>query len=148
MFFICSSSLFASSTYTFPYMAHNKQIINKENFNYAVQKVKVDASHANQRRSHVQWSGMDDNHISKIHCYLYASNCLVHTHTHPFISPLSGTTQVSRYQKGKTNLAYTQARASEWQSHQLGHMQVCNCLLHVMKMSDSEVRCRSQWPRG
>jgi len=26
------------------------------------------------------------------------------THTHPFNSPLSGTTQVSRYQKSKTNL--------------------------------------------
>jgi len=26
------------------------------------------------------------------------------THTHPFNGPLSGTTQVSRYQKGKTNL--------------------------------------------
>ena len=26
-----------------------------------------------------------------------------HTHTHPFNGPLSGTTRVSRYQKGKTN---------------------------------------------
>ena len=26
-----------------------------------------------------------------------------HTHTHPFNGPLSGTTQVSQYQKGKTN---------------------------------------------
>ena len=30
---------------------------------------------------------------------LYAHN--THTHTHPFNGPLSGTTQVSRYQKGK-----------------------------------------------
>jgi len=37
----------------------------------------------------------------------------------------SGTTQVSRYQKGKTNLDFTEARDSEWQWHQLGHMQVC-----------------------
>jgi len=37
-----------------------------------------------------------------------------HTHTHPFNSPLSGTTQVSRYQKGKTNLDFTGARDSEW----------------------------------
>ena len=29
-----------------------------------------------------------------------------HTHTHPFNGPLSGTTQVSRYQKGKTNLDF------------------------------------------
>jgi len=35
---------------------------------------------------------------------------------------LSGTT---RYQKGKTNLDFTEARDSEWQWHQLGHMQVC-----------------------
>jgi len=27
-----------------------------------------------------------------------------HTHTHPFNGPFSGTTQVSRYQKGQTNL--------------------------------------------
>jgi len=32
---------------------------------------------------------------------------------------------VSRYQKGKTNLDYTETRDSEWQWHQLGHMQVC-----------------------
>jgi len=30
-----------------------------------------------------------------------------------------GTTQVSRYQKGKTNLDFTEARDSEWQWHQL-----------------------------
>ena len=50
---------------------------------------------------------------------------MLHTHTHPFIGPLSGTTRVSRYQKGKTNLDFTEARDSEWQWHQLGHMQVC-----------------------
>jgi len=32
---------------------------------------------------------------------------LARMHTHPFNGPLSGTTQVSRYQKGKTNLAFT-----------------------------------------
>jgi len=48
-----------------------------------------------------------------------------HTHTHPFNSPFSGTTGVSQYQKGKTNLDFTEARDSEWQWHQLGHMQVC-----------------------
>jgi len=32
---------------------------------------------------------------------------------------------VSQYQKGKTNLDFTEARDSEWQWHQLGHMQVC-----------------------
>jgi len=32
---------------------------------------------------------------------------------------------VSQYQKGKTNLDFTEARDSEWQWHQLGHMQIC-----------------------
>ena len=50
---------------------------------------------------------------------------ITHTHTHPFNGPFSGTTQVSQYQKGKTNLDFTEARGSEWQWHQLGHMQVC-----------------------
>jgi len=50
------------------------------------------------------------------------------THTHPFNGPFSGITQVSRYQKGKTNLDFTEARDSEWQWHQLGHMQVCTVL--------------------
>jgi len=51
-----------------------------------------------------------------------------HTHTHPFNSLWSGTTQVSRYQKGKTNLDFTGARDSAWQWHQLEHMQVCTSL--------------------
>ena len=45
--------------------------------------------------------------------------------THLFNSPLSRTSRVSRHQKGKTNLDFTEARDSEWQWHQLGHMQVC-----------------------
>jgi len=37
---------------------------------------------------------------------------------------------VSRYQKGKTNLDFTETRDSEWQWHQPGHniMQVCTSL--------------------
>jgi len=49
-------------------------------------------------------------------------------HTHAFNGPFSGTTQVSRYQKGKNNLDFTEARDSEWQWHQLSHMQVCTSL--------------------
>ena len=48
--------------------------------------------------------------------------------THPFKGAFSGTTWVSRYQKGKTNLDFTEARDSEWQWHQLGRMQVCTLL--------------------
>ena len=51
-----------------------------------------------------------------------------HTHTHTFNGPFSGTTRVSWYQKGKTNLDLTEARDSEWQWHQLGHTQVCTLL--------------------
>ena len=35
---------------------------------------------------------------------------IANTHTHPFNGPFSGTTRVSRYQKGKTNLDFTEAR--------------------------------------
>ena len=35
------------------------------------------------------------------------------------------TTRVSRYQKGKTNLDFTEARDSEWQWNPLDHTQVC-----------------------
>jgi len=64
---------------------------------------------------------------------LYISSPLPKTlctwlHTHPFNGPFSGTTQVTRYQKGKTNLDFTEARDSEWQWHQLGHMQVSTSL--------------------
>jgi len=49
-------------------------------------------------------------------------------HTRTFNGPLSGTTRVSRYQKGKTNLDFTEATDSDWQWHQLGHMHVCTSL--------------------
>jgi len=53
---------------------------------------------------------------------------LNNTHTHTFSGHLSGTTRVSRYQKGKTNLDFTEARDSEWQWNPLCHMQVCTSL--------------------
>ena len=59
------------------------------------------------------------NWLTKVH---------TETHTRLFNDPLSGTTWVCRYQKGKTNLDFTEARDSEWQWHQLGHMQVCTSL--------------------
>jgi len=57
----------------------------------------------------------------KINQFVFVCN----THTRPFSGPFSGTTLVSRYQKGKNNLDFTEARDSEWQWHQLGRMQVC-----------------------
>ena len=47
---------------------------------------------------------------------------------HPFNGPFSGTTRESRYQQGKTNQDFTEARDSDWQWHQLDHMQVCTSL--------------------
>ena len=57
-----------------------------------------------------------------------AIGSVTRAHTHPFNGPFSGTTQVSRYQKGKSNLDFTEARDSEWQWHQLDHMLVCTSL--------------------
>ena len=65
---------------------------------------------------------------SSVHDFTRDTDRLYTTHTHtrfPFNGPFFGTTRVSRYQKGKTNLDFTEARDSEWQWHQLGHMQVC-----------------------
>jgi len=51
------------------------------------------------------------------------------THTHTRLTALfPGLPGVGRYQKGKTNLGFTEARDSQWQWHQLGHMQVCTSL--------------------
>jgi len=61
----------------------------------------------------------------KLLCTSLGCTVFTHTHIHP---RLSGITQVSRYEKGKTNLDFIEARDSEWQWHQLGHMQVCTSL--------------------
>ena len=55
-----------------------------------------------------------------------------HTHTHPVNGPFSGTTRVSRYQKGKTSLDFTEARDSEWQWHQMAAAAHCQrlCFSH------------------
>jgi len=67
--------------------------------------------------------------ISHLKCPLYLTSYThTHTHAHGFNGPLSGTIRVSRHQKGKTNLDFTEARDSEWQLHQLDHMQVCTSL--------------------
>ena len=68
-------------------------------------------------------------------------------HTHPFNGLLSGTTRVSQYQKGKTNLDFTEARDSEWQRHELGHiiMQHLACHVSVIRMTNrSSAPCSRQ----
>ena len=62
---------------------------------------------------------------SKQICMQHKHSTTYNTIIHPFNSPFSGTTQVRRYEKGKTNLDFTEERDSEWQWHQLGRMQVC-----------------------
>jgi len=58
---------------------------------------------------------------------------------------------VSWYQKGKTNLDFTEARDSEWQWHQLGHMQACTSLqtdnhASTPPLSFLQARCPSSHP--
>jgi len=67
-------------------------------------------------------------HLSRARNDLSPVSRPIYVHTRPFNGPLSGTTWVSRYQRGKTNLDFTGARDSESQRHQLGHMQVCTSL--------------------
>ena len=85
--------------------------------------------------SRLHWYSM----LSSVNCRSVSQTAtrptsLTHTHTHththtrahPFNGPLSGTTRVSRYQIGKTDLDFTEAIetvSGSW--HQLGHMQVC-----------------------
>jgi len=77
----------------------------------------------------------------RLHFLLWKyENTHTHTHTHPFNGPLSGATRVSRYQKGKTNLDFTEARDSEWHWNQLGHMQVCISLQTDNHASTSPLR--------
>jgi len=71
------------------------------------------------------------NPSTLIACLALSARAFSHIHMHPFNGPLSRATRVSRYQKGKTNLDFTEARDSEWQWHQLGHMQVCISLRQI-----------------
>jgi len=50
------------------------------------------------------------------------------THTHTRLTALFWDYPGEPVPAGKTNLDFSEARASEWQWHQLGHMQVCTAL--------------------
>jgi len=52
---------------------------------------------------------------------------------------------VGQYQKGKTNLDFTEARDSEWQWHQLSHMQVCTLFQTDNHASTSPLSFFSGW---
>ena len=58
---------------------------------------------------------LKQSHGTEIKSKMYVGNNNKHTHTHPLNGRFSGTTQVSRYQRGKTNQDFTEARDSEWQ---------------------------------
>jgi len=75
----------------------------------------------------VLWRRFEDG-LASFCILIHLCKTPTHTHTHLFNDPLSGTTWVSRYQKGETNPDFTELRDSEWQQHQLGHMQVCTLL--------------------
>ena len=58
---------------------------------------------------------------------IYHTLCGQHTHTHPRLMALFP--GLPRWaDTKKTNLDFTKARDSEWQWHQLGHVQVCTLL--------------------
>jgi len=60
---------------------------------------------------HTQWLGsMHTRARARLRAHTRAHT---HTHTHTFNGPFSGTTRVGQYQKGKTNLDFTEARDSE-----------------------------------
>jgi len=69
---------------------------------------------------------------------------------HPFNGPLSGTTRLSQYQKGKP-IWILLKQDSKWQWHQLGHMQVCTSLQRdnhtsTPPLSFLQARCPSCHP--
>jgi len=111
------------------------------------QKGKTNLYFTGARDSEWQWNQLDhmqvctslqtDNHSSTLPlCFLQAGrpSCrpansvkALKAQLHTCLTALfSRTTRVSRYQNGKTNLDFIEARDSEWQ--QLGHMQVCTSL--------------------
>jgi len=58
--------------------------------------------------------------------HLFIPGC--HTHTHTRLTALFWDYPGEPVPESKTNLDFTEARDSEWQWHQLGHMQVCTSL--------------------
>jgi len=74
-----------------------------------------------ERRDHLAF------HVSFLHANIYFLLLLLHTHTHTHTHPFNG--PFFRDYPGEpvpeSNLDFTEARDSEWQWHQLDHMQVC-----------------------
>jgi len=80
-------------------------------------------SHSTQNSSVLAW--YEKTKLNTTKACIYQSNEMyynTHTHTHLFNSHFFRNTRVSRYQKGTTNLDFTQARDSERQWHQRVHV--------------------------
>ena len=63
-------------------------------------------------------------------CSIWTTNTHAHTYTHTctHLMALFWNYLGQPVLKDKTNLDFSEARESEWQWHQLGHMQVCTSL--------------------
>jgi len=105
--------------------------------NFRIGKSDLDGKHLPERCSNSVLPGRTDNYRTAPKCLPELhSGAFRHHYTTGFVTvywckswgSLSGTTWVSRYQKGKTNVVFTEARDSEWQWHQLVHMQICTSL--------------------
>jgi len=100
------------------------------------QKGKTNLDFTEARDSEWQWhqlgpmqvctSLQTDNHASTPPLNFLQAGCPSCRPTNSVISNLSTSSVNKRqYQRGKTDLDFTEARDSEWQWHQLGHMQAC-----------------------
>jgi len=65
-------------------------------------------------------------------------------YTHPFNGPFSRTTRVGRYQKGKTNLDFTEARDSEWQWQWRDTQQQTRCTRLLLLTDGTDRRTKKQ----
>jgi len=76
---------------------------------------------------HLQLPAMSPFDTAHMTSYLTLIETMqLYTHIHFMaIWTFCGITRMSWYQKGKTSLDFTEARDSEWQWHQLGHIQIC-----------------------
>jgi len=91
----------------------------------------------------IPWSS--PGQYATVHRAVHVHKQYTYTYTHTFNGTLSRTIWVRQYQKGKTNLDFTEARDSEWQWHQLGHMQVCNLLQTDNHASTSPLSFLQAW---
>ena len=94
------------------------------------QKGKTNLEHTEARDSEWQWHQLGHMQV----CTSLQTDNLASTSPLSFLQAgcpscrPTNSVNVSQYQKGKTSLDFTEATYSEWQWHQLGHMQVCTSL--------------------